>query len=46
MNMAPLVPTPSGSQLAGGQAQRSVDQMQRRVDDLRRGAEAPKPASR
>ena len=38
MNMAPLAPTPSGSQL-GGAAQRSVDQMQRRVNDLRRDAD-------
>lgn len=40
MNMAPLAPTPSGSQLGGGEAQRSVDQMQRRVNEMRRGGEA------
>lgn len=40
MNMAPLAPTPSGSQLDGGEAQRGVDQMQRRVNALRRGGEA------
>lgn len=46
MNMAPLAPTPSGSQLSGGEAQRGVDQMQRRVNEMRRGGEALRQAPR
>lgn len=45
MNMAPLAPTPSGSQL-GGAPQRSVDQMQRRVNDLRRDADTMRQGGR
>lgn len=45
MNMAPLAPTPSGSQL-GGAAQRSVDTMQRRVNDLRRDADSMRQGGR
>lgn len=45
MNMAPLAPTPSGSQL-GGAAQRSVDTMQRRVNDLRRDADTMRQGGR
>ncbi|MGV8294363.1 hypothetical protein ACV36C_36535, partial [Pseudomonas aeruginosa] len=45
MNMAPLAPTPSGSQL-GGAAQRSVDTMQRRVEDLRRDADTMRQGGR
>ncbi|AHC50457.1 hypothetical protein AX27061_6005 [Achromobacter xylosoxidans NBRC 15126 = ATCC 27061] len=46
MNMAPLAPTPSGPQLSGGEAQRGVDQMQRRVNEMRRGGEALRQAPR
>ena len=41
MNMPRLAPTPSGSQLdrAGGNSRQSVDEMQRRVNALRRDAD-------
>jgi hypothetical protein len=45
MNMAPLAPTPSGSKL-GGEAQRSIDQMQKRVNDLRRGVDTSAQGAR
>ncbi|WMD19299.1 hypothetical protein RAS12_22135 [Achromobacter seleniivolatilans] len=41
MNMQPLAPTPSGSQIDRGnsETQRSIDEMQRRVNGLRRDAD-------
>ncbi|MEN4917218.1 hypothetical protein ABE485_01015 [Achromobacter spanius] len=48
MNMPRLAPTPSGSQLdqAGGNSRQSIDEMQRRVNALRRDADALRQGGR
>lgn len=48
MNMAPLAPTPSGSGLDRGNSasRRSIDEMQRRVNTLRRDADTLKQGGR
>lgn len=48
MNMPRLAPTPSGSQLdrAGSDSRRSVDEMQRRVNALRRDADTLRQVGR